>query len=123
MNFRSAGTKRRGLGGQWRFLLFACMMAIAIVGATHIRYGTMAWSSMGENKQKLNLKFRLAMRRSASWVSNNRVGSRYYSGSVKWGDGKRSRAGPFIVTPGGVDKSLDFSDSVGEIKMFEDIKT
>eukprot|EP00943_MAST-04B_sp_MAST-4B-sp1_P008199 g8199.t1 len=73
----------------------------------------MAWSSTGVNKRKLNLKFRLAMRRSARWIANTNVGSRYYAGTIKWGDGKRNRAGPFRVNPGGIDKVLDFSDSTG----------
>ena len=94
--------------------LLILLLLINIIHGTHLRMGSMGWtSSIGTNKQMLNLKFRLAMRRSAGWISNSNVGSRYYSGTIDWGDGKRTRAGPFQVNPGGIDKKLDFSDSTG----------
>ncbi len=93
------------------FIVFLCILET--IDATHLRMGSMAWSSTGINKRKLNLKFRLAMRRSTRWIANTNVGSRYYAGTIKWGDGKRNRAGPFRVNPGCIDKVLDFSDSTG----------
>ena len=74
------------------FIVLLCI--VETIDATHLRMGSMAWSSTGVNKRKLNLKFRLAMRRSTRWIANTNVGSQNYPGTVKWGDGKRNCAGP-----------------------------
>ena len=65
------------LGKVMLWIVVVWLICGQAVHATHLRMGSMAWSSTGKNKQKLVLNFRMAMRRSASWIRNSRVGDRY----------------------------------------------
>ena len=63
---------------------------------------------------KIKVTFRLALR--LGYLNNRREGKRYHHGTIDWGDGTRSKGGPFEVTTGGIDRVLNFADSVGTME-------